>query len=29
MGQWSDGEDELPLLIHHEALIRSEKFSHC
>ena len=29
MGQWSDGVDVLPLLIHHEALIRSEKFSHC
>lgn len=29
MGQWSDGTDVLPLLIHHEALTRSEKFSHC
>ena len=29
MGQWSDGVDVLPLFIHHEALIGSEKFSHC
>ena len=29
MGQWSDGVDVLPLLIHHEALTRTEKFSHC
>lgn len=29
MGQWSDGVDVLPLLIHHEALTRSEKFAHC
>lgn len=29
MGQWSDGADVLPLLIHHEALTLNEKFAHC
>ncbi len=29
MGKWSDGQDVLPLLIHHEALLMSDKFSHC
>ena len=29
MGKWSDGQDVLPLLIHHEALTMSQKFAHC
>jgi hypothetical protein len=29
MGKWSDGQDVLPLLIHHEALTMNEKFAHC
>lgn len=29
MGQWSDGQDVLPLLIHHEALTMNEKFAYC
>ncbi|NCG01441.1 MAG: hypothetical protein GWP25_06580 [Euryarchaeota archaeon] len=29
MGQWSDGEDVRPLLIHHEALITNDNFSYC
>jgi hypothetical protein len=29
MGQWSDGTDVLPLLIHHEALLLNDTFSRC
>ena len=29
MGQWSDGVDVLPLLIHHEALLLNDSFAHC
>jgi hypothetical protein len=29
MGQWSDGVDVLPLLIHHEALSLNDKFARC
>jgi|TARA_B100001094_G_scaffold333439_1_gene412277 hypothetical protein len=29
MGEWSDGEPVLPLLVHHEALTMSEKFKRC
>lgn len=29
MGQWSDGTDVLPLLIHHEALLLNDKFAGC
>jgi len=29
MGQWSDGVDVLPLLIHHEALTFNDSFAHC
>lgn len=29
MGQWSDGQDVLPLIVHHEALTMVPKFAHC